>query len=183
MDAEQAKQVFSRATRLYDAGQVRAAVSDMAQSIDSHYRDLDPLVICMMNGGLIASGLILAELQSPLNVDYLHATRYRGATSGAELQWQRAPSMDLRGRHVLLIDDILDQGFTLQAVLESCRAQGAQSVRSAVLADKVEARKVAVEADFVGLRVPDRYLFGFGMDYRNYLRNAPGIYAVDPADE
>ena len=129
------------------------------------------------------SGKLLTRLAFPLQIDYLHATRYRNNTQGSELEWHRLPALSLHGRDVLILDDILDEGATLAAVVAHCRAQGAARVLTAVLVDKHHERKVpGIRADFVGLRVEDRYLYGYGMDYRGYLRNAAGIYAVDPVD-
>ena len=109
----------------------------------------------------------------------MHATRYRGDVRGQELEWIARPRTPLEGRTVLVLDDILDEGVTLAAILEDCRAQGARAVHSAVLVDKRIGRPRTLErADFTGLSVPDRYVFGFGMDYRGYLRNLPAIYAV-----
>jgi hypoxanthine phosphoribosyltransferase len=118
-----------------------------------------------------------------LQIDYLHATRYQDNTQGSELEWHRLPALSLHEREVLILDDILDEGATLAAVVAHCRAQGAARVLTAVLVDKRHERKVpGIHADFVGLRAVDRYLYGYGMDYRGYLRNAAGIYAVDPVD-
>ena len=136
----------------------------------------DPTV---MTGGLILAGRLLPKLIFPLQVDYLHATRYRGDTSGGELHWIAHPSFPLKDRTVLVMDDILDEGLTLQSILQACRNEGAKDVFSAVLVKKLHDRCIDnVIADFVGLEVEDRYVFGCGMDYHNYHRNLPGIYAV-----
>ena len=126
------------------------------------------------------SGQLLTHLNFPLQLDYLHATRYRAETQGGTLDWLVEPSIELKNRHVVILDDILDEGHTLNAIIEFCEQQGAQKVYTAVLLDKQHERK-AVEgfkADFEGLKVEDRFVFGFGMDYQGYWRNAPGIYAV-----
>lgn len=90
------------------------------------------------------------------------------------------PMIEFRDRPVLIIDDILDEGHTLAAIIDYCREQGAASVQCAVLVDKQHERKARpdLKADYVGLEVEDRYIFGYGMDYQGYWRNAPGIYAV-----
>jgi len=135
-------------------------------------------VLVVMNGGLIPAGLLLPRLAFPLKVDYLHATRYRERTFGTDLKWIKEAEEPLAGRHLLVIDDILDEGHTLAAILEHCRAAGAAEVLSAVLLKKEHGRSIGLEADFTGLQVPDRYLFGYGMDYGGYWRNAPGIFAL-----
>lgn len=175
---QQAQQVYREAECLYSAAEVDAAIAVMAGAITTRLCDSNPLVLCVMTGALIPMGRLLTHLDFPLQIDYVHATRYRGTTRGGELCWLARPRHSVRGRVVLVVDDILDEGITLQAILEELRAQGAHAVYSAVLVEKEHARKNGLRADFVGLTVPDRYVFGYGMDYQDYLRNAPGIYAV-----
>jgi len=176
--AAEARAAYETADRLYSLQEVEAAMDRMAGEITARFRDLAPLVLCVMNGGLIPAGRLLTRLDFPLHLDYVHATRYRGATSGGELKWLKRPSEPLAGRHLLIIDDILDEGYTLEAIVAACRAEGAASVASAVAVEKRHDRGCGYRADFVGLEVPDRYVFGYGMDYKEYLRNAPGIFAV-----
>lgn len=174
------EQVQSEADCLFNQQQVEQAIDAMAQSICDKLADKNPIVLTIMNGGLIFAGQLLTRLSFPLQVDYCHATRYRGKTSGGELHWKALPQVPMLDRVVLVVDDILDEGHTLQAILNAIRAQGATEVYTAVLVDKEHDRKASpdLKADFVGLKVPDRYVFGYGMDYKEYLRNAPGIYAV-----
>lgn len=175
---EQAQQVYDEADCLFDRSAVEAAITQMAVAITTEMGDKNPLILSVMSGAMIPAGILLSHLNFPLHTDYIHATRYRGETSGGELDWRVTPRYSLEGRVVLIIDDILDEGLTLQAIIESCRAQGAAAVYSAVLVKKLHDRNVGIEADFVGLEVEDRYVFGYGMDYKEYWRNAPGIYAV-----
>jgi hypoxanthine phosphoribosyltransferase len=113
-------------------------------------------------------------------VDYVHATRYGHETNGTNLNWTVRPQLELKGRTVLLLDDILDEGVTLAAIADYCRQQGAADVFMAALVEKLHLRKVTpgMKADFTGIEVGDRFLFGYGLDYKGYWRNAPGIYAV-----
>ncbi len=178
---EHIRQVRSSADCLYDEQEVNAALDRLAQDITAALQDKNPLIISLMNGGLITAGQLLPRLDFILQVDFVHATRYRGQTRGdSELRWYVKPHQSLEGRHVLLVDDILDEGQTLYEVIEFCRAEGAASVLTAVLADKKHNRRSppGFLADFTGLEIEDRYVFGCGMDYKGYLRNAPGIYAV-----
>jgi len=175
---EQVQRVYEEADCLYSREQVEAAIMAMAKTISDDLAGKNPLVLAVMSGAMIPAGMLLSYLDFPLQVDYIHASRYRGATAGGELDWRVPPRFPLDGRCVLVIDDILDEGLTLQAILDSCCEQGASEVHSAVLVKKLHARNVGIEADYVGLEVEDRYVFGFGMDYKEYLRNAPGIYAV-----
>jgi hypoxanthine phosphoribosyltransferase len=175
---EQAQQVYDEADCLFSRDEVEAAIVRMAAEISDKLANSNPLVLSVMSGAMIPAGLLLSHLDFPLHIDYLHATRYRGETSGGELDWRVTPRYALQGRAVLIIDDILDEGLTLQAIVESCKAQGASEVYSAVLVKKHHDRNIGIEADFVGVEVEDRYVFGFGMDYKEYWRNAPGIFAV-----
>lgn len=173
-------QVFAEADCLVSEEQVHAAIQSMASAITERLRGSNPLLFCVMNGGLILTGQLLTQLKFPVQAEYLHATRYRQETTGGILEWKLKPDADFHDRTVLIVDDILDEGTTLEAIGDYCRAQGAKEVLTAVLVDKQHDRKArpGLKADFTGLEVEDRFLFGFGMDYKGYWRNAPGIYAV-----
>jgi hypoxanthine phosphoribosyltransferase len=131
-----------------------------------------------MGGAVVFSGQLLPLLRFPLELDYVHATRYADTTRGGALEWKVRPRVPVRGRTLLVLDDILDAGITLAAIRADLLAAGAAEVFSAVFADKETGRSKPVLADFVGLRLPDRYVFGFGMDVRGAWRNLPEIYAL-----
>jgi len=175
---DEIRKVRAEADCLYSAAEVEAALDRLAVEITARQRDNNPLILCVMNGGLVATGSLLLRLDFPLEHDYLHATRYRGKTSGGELDWKAEPGIALKDRHVIVIDDILDEGYTLAAIVEHCQAQGPRSLESVVLVEKLHDRKHGIRADYVGLQTADRYLFGYGMDYKGYWRNARGIFAV-----
>jgi len=179
--AQEAWRVFERADCLHDQTTVEAAIARMADEMTVAFCAADPLMVCIMNGGVVPFSRLLLHMAFPLQTDYVHATRYRGALSGGELHWIAGPAVTPENRVVVLIDDILDEGATLAAIEARYRDWGAKSVHKAVLVQKDRARTVPITADFAGVTVPDRYVFGYGMDYKGYLRNAPGIYAV--ADE
>lgn len=178
--AADAARAMADADLLHSAEDIAAMLDTMATEITDKLADKNPLVLCVMTGGVILTGHLLTRLAFPLEQDYLHATRYRGATSGSKtITWLHKPETVLADRHVLLVDDILDEGYTLREITHWCREQGVASVHVAVLADKQHDRRVAgVQRDFSALELPDRYVFGFGMDYKEYWRNANGIYAV-----
>ncbi|MGM0595354.1 MAG: hypoxanthine-guanine phosphoribosyltransferase [Pseudomonadota bacterium] len=176
--AEQVARIYRQAECLFDAAQVDKAFAKMAAAITEDLQGKNPLVLAVMSGAMIPAGHLLSRLDFPLQIDYIHASRYRGKTAGGELEWRVAPRFSLQGRCVLIIDDILDEGLTLKAIVEACRDKGASEVHSAVLVKKRHERNIGIEADYVGLETEDRYLFGYGMDYKEYLRNAPGIFAV-----
>ena len=173
-------QVMAEADCLVDEQQVQAAISSLADALTDRLKDANPLLFCVMNGGLILTGQLLTQLKFPVQAEYLHATRYRQETTGGILEWKLRPDVDMQDRTVVIVDDILDEGTTLCAIADYCRAHGAKEVLTAVLVDKQHDRKAkpGLKADFTGLEVEDRFLFGFGMDYKGYWRNAPGIYAV-----
>lgn len=158
---------------------VHNACDAMAARITAQLRDANPLLLCVMTGGATPLALLLERLDFPLQVDYVHLTRYGLATSGGEITWVKRPPATIRDRCVLLVDDILDHGLTLAALRDECLAGGAAQVLSAVLVTKtIPDRAGLKQADFSALTLPDEYLFGCGMDYKSYLRNAPGIFAV-----
>ena len=177
--AEQAAEVLAKADCCYTRQQIDEAIDRMAKQVTKQLGGLNPLLLCVMNGGLIITGDLLLRLDFPLHYDYVHATRYAGKTRGSELNWVTKPHKSVAGRHVLIVDDILDEGITLRELVKYCEQEGASSVRTAVLVSKLHDRKHMANADFSGLTVEDRYVFGYGMDYKGYLRNVPGIYAVN----
>ena len=180
IDLEHVKQVMAEADCLFSQEQVEAAMASMATEINQALGDSNPIVYSVMNGGLIIAGQLLTRLDFPMEVGYLHATRYRNKLSGGELFWKAKAEHSLVGRTVLIIDDILDEGHTLAAIVEYCKDAGAGQVLTAVLLDKKHDRKAypGMRADFTGLDVEDRYIFGFGLDYKGYWRNAAGIFAL-----
>ena len=169
------------ARQLYTPEQIDAAIARMAAAINQDYAERDPLMLTIMNGGVVLMGKLLPQLDFPLQIDYLHATRYRGETRGTEIEWIITPGTSLKDREIIIVDDILDVGSTLLAIIDACEKQGARSVATAVLVDKVHDRKArpGMKADYTGVEAEDAYLFGCGMDYREYWRNAPGLFAVE----
>lgn len=176
---QESERVYAEAQLLYSAEEVEAAINHMARAITGELKDQNPVVLCLMIGAVIVVGKILTKLNFPLQLEYVHATRYQGATTGGNMQWVRSPSIPLKDRTVLIIDDILDEGVTLSAMIAECNKAEAAKIYTAVLADKqIKKSRALQRADFTGLTIPDHYVFGYGMDYKGYLRNAPGIYAV-----
>lgn len=159
--------------------EVQAAYERLAASVNLYYAGRNPIVMVVMNGGLIPAGQLLTQFTFYHRMYYIHATRYRDNQGTDKLTWLHRPDVNLAGEDVLLIDDIFDEGITLKAVVDELRAENPASVRTCVLLNKVHARKVAdFTTDFVGLDVADRYVYGCGMDYHGYLRHMPGIYAL-----
>lgn len=151
----------------------------IAREISNELANSHPLVLNVPHGGLVFSGHLLTRLNFPLQLDYIHATRYRGELQGRGLHWIARPDTPLEDRTVLLLDDIFDEGHTMAALREYCLEQGARQVMTAALLIKNHLRPVACDPpEFVALEVDDRYVFGFGMDYEHEWRNANGVYAL-----
>ena len=160
------------------AAVVSEAVARLAREITLRLADSFPLVLCVMRGGVIFTGQLLPRLRFPLELDYVEVTRYGISTRGGELSWRMAPGPAVAGRAVLVLDDILDEGHTLAAIREKLMAMSASRVFVAVLAEKDTGQAKPVRADFTGVRLPDRYVFGCGMDVKGAWRNLPEIYAL-----
>jgi hypoxanthine phosphoribosyltransferase len=177
--------VLAKATCLYTRTQVEKALDRMATAINDQLAHTNPIFLCVVLGGIVPLGNLLPRLDFPLEIDYAHASRYHNDITGKNLVWKGRPAISLRGRTVVVVDDILDGGLTLQGVIHYCIEQEAKRIYSAVLVDKVSARLPGglPKADFTGLEVGNHYVFGYGMDYKGYLRNAPGIYQVAPEHE
>ncbi len=165
---------------LFDSHAIDVEVARIAAEIDADYAGGPrPVYLTIMHGGMLFASRLALALATDLEFDYLHATRYRGATTGSGLAWLHRPATPLRGRRVLLADDILDEGHTLKAVKRWCEDEGAADVRIAVLSVKQHDRRVeGIHADYVALEVPDRYVYGYGMDFHEQGRNLPAIYAL-----
>lgn len=167
---------------LFSHKEIEIALNKMADIITNDMKDLEPLCLIVMVGGVVFAGQLLPKLTFPLEVDYLHATRYRGELRGSDaVHWLAQPNTSLKNRHILIMDDILDEGVTLSEIIKYCYAHGASSVKTAVLVDKQVTRAEAglVKADYHALEAPNLYLFGYGLDYKEFWRNAPGIYAIN----
>ena len=176
---EEARQVLANADVIHDADAVQAAYDRMAQQLRKRISNTNAIVLPIMNGGLFVASELMQRMDFPVQMDYLHATRYRGDVHGGELVWKVMPAMDLAGRVVVVLDDILDEGHTLAAVQRALHAQEPAELITAGLVEKKHDRRApGVEVDIVGLETEDRYLFGCGMDYKGYLRQHPAIYAV-----
>ena len=178
MDSTEARALLADAEPIHSAATIQAALGQVAARIHGQLAKRNPLVLCVMTGGVVFCGQLLPRLDFPLDFDYLHATRYGPETQGGKISWRSAPWIPVKDRTVLVVDDILEEGVTRAAIKESLRRLGAAEVLLAVFADKLNGKSKPVSADFVGLTVPDRFVFGFGMDIHGAWRNLPAIYAV-----
>ena len=178
LSPEEAKRILATAEEVCSAVAVSEAVGRVAAEIRARLADANPLVLSVMGGAVVFTGQLLPLLDFPLDFDYIHVSRYRERTSGADIQWKVLPNPRVEGRVVLVVDDILDEGETMAAIRERVLAMGAKAFYSAVFCDKAIGREKPIHPDFLGVTVPDRYVFGFGMDVEGMWRNLPAIYAL-----
>ena len=175
---QQAWEVLGSAEEVCSAATVAQAVTRIAAEITRVLADDNPLVLSVMGGAVVFTGQLLPLLRFPLEYDYLHLTRYGNATTGGRTEWKAFPLEAVAGRVVLVVDDILDEGYTMAEIRTRILAAGARRCYCAVFADKDIGKSKPIAADFVGVRLPNRYVFGFGMDVKGAWRNLPGIYAL-----
>jgi hypoxanthine phosphoribosyltransferase len=172
-------QALANADVLFERAELETVIADLGRRIDAALDGERAVFLTVMNGALMFAGQLALSIRTDLEFDYVHATRYRGATAGSDLRWLREPQVPLAGRTVLLVDDILDEGHTLKAVRDDCMKRGARRVLIASLCRKLHDRCVeGIASDFNGVELPDRYVFGYGMDYHEQGRNLPAIYAL-----
>ncbi|MPZ42907.1 MAG: hypoxanthine-guanine phosphoribosyltransferase [Betaproteobacteria bacterium] len=182
LSPDEAWRILHSAERLVRAAEIDATLQRLAGEIAARIADRTPLVLTVMGGAVVFSGHLLPLLAFPLELDYVHVTRYGDTTRGGSLEWKVRPRIPVQGRTVLVLDDILDEGITLAAIRDGLVAEGAKDVHCAVFADKSIGRSKPIAADFVGITLPNRYVFGFGMDVHGAWRNLPEIYALSESN-
>ncbi|MEQ1582970.1 MAG: hypoxanthine-guanine phosphoribosyltransferase [Candidatus Nitrotoga sp.] len=175
---QQTNDILNQAELIVSAEKVQAAVMSVAQEINTVLADMHPLLLSVMGGAVVFTGQLLPLLTFPLDFDYVHVSRYGTNQQGGILHWKVEPRENVAGRVVLVVDDILDEGETLAAVKQRVLDLGAAKFYSAVFADKRIGKVKPVRADFVGLELPNRFVFGFGMDIHGAWRNLPAVYAT-----
>lgn len=182
ISSEQAWRILRSAEQVCPAAALSEAVARIAREVTDALGNRNPLVLGVMRGSVVFAGQLLPLLGFPLDFDYVDVTRYGDDTRGGPVSWKVSPGVSVAGRTVLVVDDILDEGRTLAAIRDSILTAGAREFYSAVLAEKDTGKAKPAGADFVGVRLPDRYVFGFGMDVKGAWRNLPAIYALKDGD-
>ena len=176
---EDLQQILNKSDLIYTQTEIAAAVIQMAAVTDQLLAGTRPIVIAVMNGGMPLTADLIRALKIYSRLDYLQVARYQDKTVGGQLHWHKQPQHALAGETVLLVDDIFDEGDTLQELVSYCKAQGAKQIFSAVLLYKnKQQRKHTLMPDVIGLEVADRYVYGYGMDYQGYFRDLADIYAL-----
>jgi len=169
---------------VFSKQQIGLALDKLAEKLNQQYKGVNPVVLCVMQGGLLFSGHLIPRLNCMLEIDYIHVSRYNNKTSGGDLLWKAYPLTSLKNRSVLIMDDILDEGKTLQAIIQYCEEQGASHIDAAVLLRKKHNRCVnhhrtdEALTENIALSVEDEYVFGFGMDFNGLYRQLDSIYAL-----
>lgn len=171
-------QFLKQAEIIHSEQAVTKAISDIAIKLNQDYAAKQPIVISVMSGAMYFTGQLMPKLSFPLELNYVHVTRYNGELKGNKIKWIVKPTIDVKNRHVLILDDILDEGITLKSIVDECKLLGAKEVKVAVLAEKIIEKSKSISADYVELILPNRYVFGCGMDVYNWWRNLPAIYAL-----
>lgn len=179
MNLNEISKVLKKAECLYTEKEIDHAVDKLAKEITEKVADKNPIILCVLKGAIVPTGMLLPKLNFPLVLDYIHGSRYK-KDKGYELKIYAKPQTDLKGRVVLILDDIIDKGVTMQCLVDYCEKQGAKEIYTAALVDKNTERdaKGLLKADFVGLQIPDKFIIGAGLDYEGYFRNMPGIYLM-----
>jgi len=181
-----ARELLKNAELLFDQDTVQASITRMADVLNTRFNAEGakefPLVLGVMGGAVVFTGNLLPQLSFPLEFDYIHVSRYGDDDKGGEVVWKVIPRSNVAGRTVIVLDDILDEGETLAHVKQRLLDMGASEVILAVFADKAIGKSKPVQADIVGLVIPNRFVVGFGMDAYGYWRNLPGLWAIKPED-
>ncbi len=167
---------------LLDEPQLQAGVNRMACEISAHYGQRPLTIVGVLTGSVVLLADLIRQLEMPLRVGVLQASSYRGETSRGSIAINSDLLLDVNGRDVLLVDDIFDTGHTLAHVIPLLEKMGARSVKSAVLLRKQGRQEVEMETEFVGFDIPDEFVVGYGLDYRDQYRNLRYLAALEPAD-
>ena len=177
MDTIQA--LIRKSSVIYSEIEIKTVIKNIADQVNQTIKTEDLYVLCVMNGALIFAGQLLPRLEKNIQYSYIHATRYAASLTGGPIHWLVKPPIDIEGKTVLILDDILDEGITLREIATTCLAMKAKAIYTAVLFDKEIAKEKSYSPNFIGLKVPNRFVFGYGLDCKGLGRNLPHLYALD----
>lgn len=177
MDTIQA--LIRKSSVIYSEIEIKTAIQNIADQVNQTIKTDDLYVLCVMNGALIFAGQLLPRLEKNIKYSYIHATRYAASLTGGPIHWLVKPSKDIEGKTVLILDDILDEGITLREIATTCLAMKAKAIYTAVLFDKEITKEKSYFPNFIGLKVPNRFVFGYGLDCKGLGRNLPHLYALN----
>ncbi len=177
MDTIQA--LIRKSSVIYSEIEIKTVIKNIADQVNQTIQTDDLYVLCVMNGALIFAGQLLPRLEKNIQYSYIHATRYAASLTGGPIHWLVKPSKDIEGETVLILDDILDEGITLREIAATCLAMKAKAIYTAVLFDKEIVKEKSYIPNFIGLKVPNRFVFGYGLDCKGLGRNLPHLYALN----
>lgn len=171
--------ILSESRVLSTGSDMRQRLDILAEQISQELAELNPVVIAVMNGGAFTAVELCRRFNFPFEFDYVHATRYGQNLVGGELSWRVPPTEGLAGRAVLVVDDILDHGHTLSALLKEFKRIGVKQLRTVVLVARQSSDSNRPSVDYCGLTIGPGYVFGCGMDYRGYWRGLHELRIID----
>ena len=173
------QELISKSSVIYSEIEIKTVIKNIADQVNQTIKTDELYVLCVMNGALIFAGQLLPRLEKNIQYSYIHATRYAASLTGGPIHWLVKPPIDIEGKTVLILDDILDEGITLREIAATCLAMKAKAIFTAVLFDKEIAKEKSYLPNFIGLKVPNRFVFGYGLDCKGLGRNLPHLYALD----
>ena len=165
-------------TPLIDSDRLCARIGEMAETMNTHYGAEPVLVLVVLKGAVPFSVDLLRQLKMPVVVDYIRAKSYAGTEREGEVVFSHLPEEPIHGRRILILEDILDTGHTVERILEVVRAQDPASVDLAVLLDKPSRRLRPVDADFTGFTIDDHFVVGYGLDFNERFRELGAIHTL-----
>jgi len=176
---QELQEIKENSDLIFSASQIKTAVEKMGLEMEARIQHKNAILLCVMNGGIIVTSDLLRCMDCDVRLDYLQVARYRDKTVGGSLHWLKEPQFSMENQTIVLVDDIYDEGYTMEELVSYCKKHGAKEVVTAVLLFKKKtSQQVGLKPDIYGLEVEDRYVYGYGMDYKGYLRNVPAIYAI-----
>ncbi|MFK8027684.1 MAG: hypoxanthine-guanine phosphoribosyltransferase [Gammaproteobacteria bacterium] len=179
LSSQELQAVKENSDLIFSASQIKSAIENMGFALEEKINGKNAILVCVMNGGIITTSDLLRSMDCDVRLDYLQVARYRDKTVGGSLHWLKEPQLSLEDQTVVLVDDIYDEGYTMEELVSYCKKHGAKEVITTVLLLKKKSTpQVGRKPDIFGLEVTDRYVYGYGMDYKGYLRNVPAIYAI-----
>ncbi len=162
--------------------QIQAKVTELGVRISKNYAGKELVLICVLRGGLVFFADLMRRIKFPVTIDFVHASSYGAGTEPRQVRIKKDIETDIRGKHVLIVDCIIDTGETLDCLLKRYRAMGPAGVDAVVLLDKKPRRRVPVPLAYAGFVIPDRFVVGYGVDCAEQFRNLPWVAALAPQD-
>jgi hypoxanthine phosphoribosyltransferase len=165
---------------LIPAARLRLRVKQLAREIETDYVGRELVIVSLLSGTVLFLADLIRFINLPLRLDFMGVSSYREGTVARELVFTKELRLDVKGRDVLLVDDILDTGRTCDTVIERLKKLAPASIRTCVLLDKRARREVKVEADYAGFQIPDLFVVGYGLDFAERYRNLPFVGVLHP---